>query len=119
MTYDNPKPYMDVGIKIVNIWFRISGEIYGDRAIFVRSKVLQQCISALNVPLFEDVQLAKCLQKRGRIVMLKDKVTTSTEPFQTYGLIGNMGRFLTSRIWYSLGGSPHQIYRAYYKKEPD
>ncbi|UCH04217.1 MAG: glycosyltransferase, partial [Candidatus Thorarchaeota archaeon] len=35
MTHDTPTPYLDLGIWVANQWFRISGELYGDRAMFV------------------------------------------------------------------------------------
>ncbi len=114
MTYDAPKPYLDVGIWIVNLWFRISGELYGDRAMFIRSNILRRCMPVLQVPLFEDLRLAQCMHKHGRVVLLKEKVETSVEGYRRHGLIQYIGKFLLCRVWYALGGSPFRIYNAYY-----
>jgi hypothetical protein len=114
MTYDTPKPYLDIGTWMINQWIRISGELYGDRAMFIRSHILKRCLSVLEVPLFEDVRLAQCMRKYGRVVLLKEKVETSAANYRKYGVIRYIGKFLCCRIWYALGGSPFQIYNAYY-----
>ena len=114
MTYDTPTPYLAVGTWIINQWIRFSGEIYGDRAMFIRSHILKRCLSVLEVPLFEDVQLAQCMRKYGRVVLLKEKVETSAQNYRKYGLMRYTGKFIVCRAWYALGGSPFQIYNAYY-----
>jgi hypothetical protein len=114
MTYGKPIPNLDIGIWIMNQWFRLSGELYGDRAMFVRSDILKRCLSVLEVPLFEDLQLAKCIRRHGRVVLLKEKVETGTKTLREYGLFRYLGSFLLCRFWYALGGSPFHIYNAYY-----
>ncbi|MHA2025316.1 MAG: glycosyltransferase [Candidatus Thorarchaeota archaeon] len=114
MTYGRPIPNLDIGIWIMNQWFRLSGELYGDRAMFVRSHILKRCLSVLEVSLFEDLQLAKCMRKHGRLVLLKEKVETGTKSLREYGLLRYLGSFLLCRFWYALGGSPFHIYNAYY-----
>ncbi|MFW9800028.1 MAG: glycosyltransferase [Candidatus Thorarchaeota archaeon] len=114
MTHDTPKPYLDLGIWVANKWFRISGELYGDRALFIRSHILKRCLSVLKVPLFEDLRLAQCMRKSGRVVLLEEKVETSAKGFRKHGLVGHTARILLCRFWYALGGSPFQIYNAYY-----
>ncbi|MHA2142095.1 MAG: glycosyltransferase [Candidatus Thorarchaeota archaeon] len=108
MTYDTPKPNLDLGTWIMNHWFRISGEIYGDRALFVRSHILKRCLSVLEVPLFEDLRLAQCMHRYGRVVLLKDKVENISKSFR------DQVSFILFRLWYALGGSPFRIYNAYY-----
>ncbi|MHA1909934.1 MAG: hypothetical protein ACXAB5_02610 [Candidatus Thorarchaeota archaeon] len=114
MTYDTPNPHLDLGTWVLNQWFRISGDLYGDRAMFVRSHILKRCLSVLEVPLFEDLRLAQCMHKYGRVVLLKDKVETSAPSFRMNGFVRYFGSFLLCRLWYALGGSPYQIYNAYY-----
>ncbi|MFW9803707.1 MAG: glycosyltransferase, partial [Candidatus Thorarchaeota archaeon] len=40
IAYDISKPNLDLGTWVMNQWFRISGELYGDRAMFIRSHIL-------------------------------------------------------------------------------
>ena len=114
MTHDKPNPYLELGVWFLNQWFRVSGELYGDRAMFIRSNILRRCLSTLEVPLFEDVRLAQCMQKYGRVVLLKEKVETSAASLREYGFFRYFAGFYLCRLWYALGGSPFQIYNSYY-----
>lgn len=114
MTYDSSDPYLDIVSWASNQWVRVTGELYGDRAMFIRSHILRRCQSALEVPLFEDLQLTRCMRKLGRVVLLKEKVETSAEGYRKYGLRGYIGKIWLCRFWYAMGGSPSQIYNAYY-----
>jgi hypothetical protein len=114
MRYNTSKPNLDLGVWMMNQWFRITGELYGDRAMFIRSSILRRCLSVLEVPLFEDLQLARCMHKHGQVVLLNDKVITDDKSLREHGILRYLGSFLLCRLWYALGGSPFQIYNAYY-----
>ncbi len=114
MTYGRRKPYLGVGIWIMNQWFRVTGDLYGDRAMFIRSQILKQCLSALEVPIFEDLRLAKCMHKHGQVVLLNEEVETVAKDFRDLGFRRYFGTFLLCRIWYALGVSPNQIFKFYY-----
>ncbi|MFW9909373.1 MAG: glycosyltransferase [Candidatus Thorarchaeota archaeon] len=114
LTYNTPRPYLELGIWVMNQWFRISGELFGDRAIFIRFQVLKRCLSILEVPLFEDLRLAQCMHKFGRVVLLSEKVETSAKKLSDLGFLRYFGNFPLCRLWYALGGSPSHIYNAYY-----
>ena len=106
--YERRKPHLDLGTWVMNQWFRISGELYGDRAIFVRSHILKRCMSVLDVPLFEDLRLIQCMHRHGRVVLLKDSVETVSKSFH------QQTKFILFRLWYALGGTPFQLYNSYY-----
>ena len=114
MRYNTPKPNLDLGVWMMNLWFRISGELYGDRAMFIRSSILKSCLSELEVPIFEDLRLARCMHKHGKVVLLKERVLTSDKTLKEHGILRYLGSFVLCRLWYALGGSPFQIYNAYY-----
>ena len=84
------------------------------RVYLLRALILSQFYWSLEVPLFEDLRLAKCMHKFGRVVLLKEKVETSAQNYRKYGLMRYTGKFIVCRAWYALGGSPFQIYNAYY-----
>ena len=117
LTYDQPKGYLTYGAHFIDLVFRVTGELYGDRGMFVRTQTLQKCLNAMDVPLFEDVKLSKCMRSQGKIVMLKDKIIASTEEFLKHGMLGNIKRYVTCRLWYAFGATPQQLYQAYYKKQ--
>ncbi len=114
LTYNTRKPYLELGIRIMDQWFRIAGELYGDRALFIRSHLLKRCFPALEVPLFEDLRLIQCMHYYGKVVLLKEKVETDAKSLRELGFLRYFGNFLLCRFWYALGGSPFQIYNAYY-----
>ena len=117
MAFDIPKPHLRVGVKLVDLLFLVLRELYGDRGMFLRTPILMHCLSAMQVPLFEDVQLSKCMRRYGKVVKLPDKIIASTHDFLRHGFFYNIGRFLKCRLWYALGGAPDHIYPAYYRKD--
>lgn len=117
LSYDAPAPYLKIVSWVSNQWVRFTGELYGDRAMFIRSHILRRCLPVLEVPIFEDLELAHCMQKHGRVVLLDEKVETSAEGYRNHGVIGYIGKIWLCRVWYALGGSPFQIYNVYYSKK--
>ena len=92
-------------------------ELWGDQAIFVRSPFVKQHISKIEaLPIMEDVQLSKLMNKNGKVIILKDTVVTSAATFLKYGLVWNTIRIIKVRLWYEIGGDPKKIYDYYYKK---
>jgi glycosyltransferase involved in cell wall biosynthesis len=115
LRFDNSNLFLEYLIKFSTILFKLTGELWGDRAIFVKTPVLRKCISALKVPLFEDIRLSKCMRKQGNIVILNEHIITSAASFQKNGHIIQTLRILVSRLWYALGGDPKTIYNYYYQ----
>lgn len=62
----------------------------------------------------EDVRLSKLMNKKGRVIVLKEKVTTSASDFVKYGWFRNSLRTFKARVWYALGGNPQKIFDYYY-----
>lgn len=114
LSYDMPSLYLKMLVLVSDLFIRLTGEVWGDRAIFVRSEILRQCLTDIDVPLFEDVRLLKYMRKCGGIIMLKEKVVTSADSFRKYGIIGYCWRIVVCRMWYAFGGDPQRIYNYYY-----
>lgn len=115
LRFDTSNLFLEYLIKFSTLLFKLTGELWGDRAIFVKTPVLHKCISALNVPLFEDIRLTKCMRRHGNIVILNEYITTSAASFQKNGYIIQTFRILLSRLWYMLGCDPKTIYNYYYQ----
>jgi glycosyltransferase involved in cell wall biosynthesis len=114
LSYDVPSLYLKTMIRVSDLFIRLTGEIWGDRAIFIRSDILRQCLAAIDVPLFEDVRLSKCMRDRGEVAVLKENVVTGADNFRKNGMIGHHWRVVKCRLWYALGGDPRDIYEYYY-----
>lgn len=86
---------------------------YGDQAIFVRNKVLREVGGVPDVPLMEEHRLCAALRRRGRLVLAKATVSTSSRrfrargPLRTYLLMAHV----TLRYW--MGAQPETLRRIY------
>ena len=117
LQFDKEHFFLKILILFSNLLFHFSRELWGDRAIFVRSKQLKNNISVLSAPIMEDVRLSNWMKKNGNVVLLKSKVTTSSETFIKYGLIRNTIRIIKARIWYLVGYDLQKIFDYYYQKK--
>jgi len=114
LTFNKNHIYLSFLIFLSDVLFRITGELWGDRTIFIRSHILKDQADILNVPVMEDVILSFFMKKRGKVVLLKEKVITSSESFFKHGLLQHTFRIIKCRIWYALGGNLKNIYNYYY-----
>lgn len=91
-------------------WF---GMAYGDQGIFIRRSVFEELGRFADVKLMEDVLLMKRLRRRGRFVLLNDRITVSPRRWQKHGIVRQ-----TLRNWLLLslamcGVSPDYLARFY------
>lgn len=86
---------------------------FGDQAMVIRRTVYHEVGGFPDWPLFEDVELARRLRRRGRIRKLPAAVMTSARRYEANGLLRQqlfngllLARFL-------LGASPHRLAQVY------
>jgi len=113
-SFDEESGYLWFLTHLGDLFTWLIGDIWGDRAMFVRAEVLRRCLPELEIPIMEDVRLSKCMRGSGKVKLLKESVITSADHFREYGKIGHTLRFLRCRVWYAFGGSPDDIFRYYY-----
>jgi len=114
LAFDTNHKYLKLLIFLSDVFFKVTGELWGDRAIFIRSRILKDQAQLMDVPIMEDVKLSGLMRKNGRVVMLKEKVITSSGTFTKHGLLRHTFRILKCRLWYALGGDLEKIYGYYY-----
>lgn len=112
--FDDPSVFFKVVSVVGWLLAHTVHEVWGDRAIFVRTELLRRWTADLDIPLFEDVVLSEHMRSAGRIVFLKERVTTSADAFRRNGKLGHFWRIIRSRAWYSFGGDPQLICSYYY-----
>jgi hypothetical protein len=115
LAMDETNAYLKLLIALVTLLFHAFHELWGDRALFVRSSFIKQHLAEFAIPMMEDVHLTQMMKKHGTVVLLKEKVTTSAVTFRTYGLLHNTLRILLVRLWYAVGRDPQKIYEYYYR----
>jgi len=114
--FDSQNGYLHLITDPPSLRLNVFHEIWGEQAMFVRSPFIKQHISEIDLPIMEDVQLSKLMNKNGEVVILKETVITSATTFLTRGLLRHTFRIAKARIWYRVGGDPQKIYEYYYKK---
>ncbi len=94
---------------------RIKKNLFGDMGIFVRRTVFEDLGGYREIPAFEEVELAKRLRRRGKIVILDEKLPSSDRKLAAEGPMKAFIRNDILKILYSLGVSPERLagmYRA-------
>ncbi len=92
---------------------RLRKNLFGDMGIFVRKTVFESLGGYREIPIFEEVDLARRLHRCGRIAILGEKLPSSDRKLAAEGpmraFIGND----MLKILYGLGVSPERLARMY------
>lgn len=91
------------------------GLVYGDQAIFARKEAFLASGGFRKLPLMEDVDCVRRLRRRGRVVLLKERVSTSPRRWERRGVLANALRNLFFIMLYYAGIEPERLYSYYYK----
>jgi rSAM/selenodomain-associated transferase 2 len=94
-------------------YLRSIGLVYGDSAIFVRREVYEKIGGFRFLPLFEDLDLFKRLQKRGRFVHINLAVTTSSRRFENKSFLLTFLRWSFFQGLYWIGFPPRVLAKFY------
>ena len=93
-----------------------SGLIYGDSAIFARRETYEKIGGYKPLTIFEDVDFAKRLRKKGEFMFISKSVTTSSRRFQNRSFIWRFTKWFVFQILYSFG-IPAKTLAKHYKSE--
>ncbi|MBW4514050.1 MAG: TIGR04283 family arsenosugar biosynthesis glycosyltransferase [Timaviella obliquedivisa GSE-PSE-MK23-08B] len=89
---------------------------YGDQAIFLKAETFQQLGGFAQLPIMEDFEFIKRLQKLGKIAIAPAAVITSGRRWQRLGVIKTTLINQLVIAAYSLGISPERIARLYRRR---
>ena len=103
----------------VRLRSEVLGVVYGDQGIFAKKDVLDSIGGIREQPIFEDVELWKRLKKKGRVVILKDDIITSTRRWKSGGILYTTLKNWLFYLLYLSGLSPDTLYRLYYRRGID
>lgn len=93
---------------------RNMGLIYGDSGIFARRAVYEKIGGFKPLPLFEDLDLVKRLQKKGRFIHLDLPVTTSSRRFENRSFLLTFAKWSLFQGLYWIGFPPTTLAKFYY-----
>lgn len=87
----------------------VSGGFTGDQAIFVRRDVFERLGGCSEIPLLEDVDLARRLKRAGKLVSLVPPVKTSARRWRQCGPIRTIARMWVIKGLFLAGVSPWRL----------
>jgi rSAM/selenodomain-associated transferase 2 len=92
---------------------RLSRTGTGDQAIFLRREVFERIGGYRDIPLCEDLDLARRLKRAGRIACLRSCVTTSARRWREHGVVATTARMWFVRAAFLLGVPPARLAHLY------
>ena len=110
---DSPAPGLRLIERLANLRSRYLKMPYGDQAIFLSSKLFQDLGGFLDIPIMEDFELIRRLQKKGTIIILPLPVFTSARRWQNFGILKTTLINQLVIAAYVLGIAPEKIVRWY------
>ena len=102
-----------LGSRLVNLRTRFTKLPLGDQGQFVTRAVFEELGGYRDWPILEDLDFARRLRRRGRLVILPLPMRTSFRRYQQRGVVRTV--VVNWLIWllYALGVSPHRLARLY------
>jgi rSAM/selenodomain-associated transferase 2 len=106
---DGPQPLLRVVERMMNWRSRLTGIATGDQAVFVRREVFERLGGFPDLPLMEDIALAKRLKRVGRPACLRQPVLTSARRWQKHGVLRTILLMWRLRASYFFGADPRRL----------
>lgn len=92
---------------------RRAGVYYGDSAIWLRRSVFERLGGFRPLPIMEDYDLVRRLERTGRTTCLPGPAITSARRWQRHGLARTIASWVVIRWLYLAGVSPERLARLY------
>ena len=99
----------------MNLRSRWTGIATGDQGIFVTRSLYTAAGGYPEIPLMEDVALAKRLKRFGAPLCLKHRITTSARRWERNGVLRTILLMWRLRLAYWLGADPEHLATRYQK----
>ncbi len=93
----------------INLRTRLFHTATGDQAIFVRRGVFEEIGGYEGIPLMEDIALFKQIKRRGKVVVLSERVEISPRRWLKYGVWRTVLLMYALRFGYWIGVSPASL----------
>lgn len=114
LRFDDPGSRYRFMAALGNAYHRLTRAQYGDRAMFARRAAFVAVGGFRPLAIMEDVDLGRRLRRRGRMVVLREPVTTSAREFRRQGAARLVAKIVIAHAAFRLGVAPERIERFYY-----
>lgn len=109
VSFDNPSLRFRLVAFSINLRDRLLRGFTGDQAVFVRAAVFRAMGGYAPLPLMEDLDFARRLERQGRVVRLPQAVVTAARRWERHGLVRTVLRMWTLRLLYRSGVHPRHL----------
>ncbi len=99
--------------QMINLRSRFTKISTGDQAMFVRRDIFEGLGGFSDQPLMEDIEFSRRLKQQGRVICLRDKVTTSSRRWEKSGIFRTILLMWKLRFLYWAGVSPERLAAMY------
>lgn len=106
-------PFLDLTAGLINLRSRLTGIATGDQALFARRTAFDAVGGYQDIPLMEDVAFSRALKRQGRVVALRQRVTTSSRRWLEHGPLRTVLLMWWLRFLYWRGVAPADLKRRY------
>lgn len=113
LSFDSPRRIFRLAAWLINRRTQGTRLPLGDQAQFVRRTVLEEIGGFRPWPILEDLDLARRLKRRGRLVILPVRVVTSARRFEARGIVRTVATNWLIWLLFALGVPPHRLARLY------
>lgn len=109
LRFDDPRPALRLGSRLINLRTRLTGLPLGDQAQFVRRDVFERMEGFRDWPILEDLDFALRLKRQGRAALLEGSVTTAARRFVERGIARTVATNWLIWLLFALGVPPHRL----------
>ena len=106
-------PMFRIVERAINLRSRWTGVSTGDQCQFIRRACFEAMGGFPEIPLMEDVALAKAMKQRGKQAYLRQQVETSSRRWEKHGIIKTVWLMWKLRWLYWRGVAPEALARMY------
>ena len=106
-------PFLPVIATMINARSRLTGIVTGDQAMFVTRVAFYEAGGFPDIPLMEDIALARKLKQLSPPLRLVERVTTSGRRWEKSGVLRTILLMWQLRLSFWLGADPAKLARRY------
>jgi rSAM/selenodomain-associated transferase 2 len=112
--FDDPSMLLRMVSGLMNLRSRLTGIATGDQAIFVSAELFGSVGCFSEIPIMEDIDLSRRLNKIGPPLCIADPVTTSARRWRQNGIVRTIFLMWGLRLAFWLGVRPDRLARWYH-----
>ncbi|GBE02248.1 N-glycosyltransferase [bacterium BMS3Bbin06] len=117
LSIDSPSPCFRVIERGANIRSRITRTPYGDQGIFMIKDTFEELGGYADIPIMEDIEIARRLNKKGGLALIRQRIKASPRRWQKEGLFYTSVRDWALALAYTVFHvSPERLIK-YYRRD--